>query len=227
MIKPVKIFACAFLMFAFCALPALAEEAWWQYSYEGDTTPQNSKPAFELIEPNIKSGMMLKDTVKDGILSATCLGEGATHYFQIGWVGSTQVWRPDSELGTTVEIRTRVAQAPEKFTTTAIFSMTGYSPEGNRPFVIYFGPKMIIAMAKVYPVDMSQFHVFRITFDPSSKTFVLYQDGKKLMDTPLDKIAPEKYKSSKILLGFTYGPSLQGTLDVDYLRWTSKGAIAP
>jgi hypothetical protein len=203
------------------------KDQWWQYSYEGDALPSASTPAFELVEPKVKAGMSIMDSLQDGILSMTCIGEGSKHCYQINFAGHVQVWKADTESGSTVEIRARVPKVSSGFEYAAILGTTGYGSDGKGAYTIYFGPKKIAAGLRSYPVDLTEFHVFRYTFDPSAKLFTLYMDGKKLSETPLGSIAPNPYKSNKLLFGVSYSPSMQGVIDIDYLRWTCYKVVAP
>ncbi|MDD3927380.1 MAG: hypothetical protein PHT33_12050, partial [bacterium] len=218
----------ALLMAQALAQPGQAEETkWWQYSYEGNVLPDQSDPRWVLTEPQVKAGMSLVHKVNDGILTMSHKGEGVSHYYVVGYVGSP-AWRPDSDGGTTLEFRMRVTESVDSIPFASSLSLYGFGAEKNRAYTMFLGRKSCIFPGKALSLDMSQFHTFRITYSPVDKTFSLYVDGSATAEVvmPLEKFVPS-VKLNRIALGGTFSKSMQGTLELDYIRWTNTAVIVP
>ncbi|MDD5704760.1 MAG: DUF6067 family protein, partial [Kiritimatiellae bacterium] len=212
---------------------ASATAPWWEHAYEGGALPEQALPSWEKVQARVQGGMTITEACRGGVLRLTHTGRNVNRYFQLAGGEAGSSWRGQSELGTTLEIRMRVV-APVSGVPYAlgIFLLGLKADAQTHAAALQAGRRALTFMGKEHSLDLSDFHTLRVTFDPvREKSFGLYLDGSAM---PVVKVPitdgtrqPPNDPRNTVLFGTTFAPSMQGTVEIDYIRWTHRGALAP
>lgn len=219
------------LLLLILAVAAPLPAAWHEHELNGSLLPEENTPPWRRFETTVKSGARIEsEPGPDGLLIRT-IGLEATRYWGISWDGSTQVWRPHSESGTTVEIEVgQIRAASERTPFAGAIFLSGFPAQGEFYSTgLLLGEKGVTFNGRHIAVDNATFHRYRLTYAPAEQQFTLYIDDapEPAARAGVGDIKPEGGKAGRLLLGSTFAPLFQGEMTVRTLRWTNAGAFPP
>lgn len=220
----------------FCLINIYADKQWYEYNYAAEVLPEDATPKWKKTEPEIKSGLNIKDSIKNNLLLLEASGKDVASYYRLTWadVGGmmTKVWRPGSELGSTFEIEARAVESVKNIPFVLGVFLNGFTYKDK-----FYSANINIAVDKVFfmnkkSIDLrdSKQHKYRIIFDPvNKKSFSLYIDNnpEPAAEIPISDVKPEPKKNEYILFGASNSKIFQGICEISSIKWTNSGTYLP
>lgn len=195
-------------------------------SYEADGLPSTSPtfPKWNVVATGgtgqVNNGIFTYETITDPISLAE------TYYVaSSGGAATPGLWADvNAATGYTVEFSLAATRVDDATRGAGLFRIA----DGVRILEMEFldGSVVLNAFkptAATFNVDTSEFHVYRVAWDPDAAKYSFWIDGK-LESSDID--APGS-ASKQLLLGDTSGSRYSGQVSLDYIRWDTSGAFSP
>jgi hypothetical protein len=192
--------------------------AWWDYSYEGDPMPDGADPVWRCSSDEVSVA-----SISDGILTIdTSTAPGGKLYYYMTLGSSGGKW--DGSASSTIEFRARAVKVgPGGNDKAGLLNIN----TGTQSWTLSLALDKISMPDGAYPLDATEFHVYRITIDNSSGTplYKVFVDGDLIYTSSEAKSST----TNRIIFGDSDSGAAgaNGVTQWDYIRWTNEGAFEP
>lgn len=189
----------------------------WEHGYAGADLPLTSSSEWALT---MNAGGSVAHTPGTSITltSPPSLG-GATGYEEVG--GN---WAPGASGTAWLEFGIQVNQIQDGVSDATMLNIAEGAGGGGIAFLLgasgvhYYGNGTILAA-----IDITEYHVYRLSLTPATQTFSLWVDGTNYVNE-----ATLWAGSSPNYLGFgDFGGGVGGEVVYDYIAWNNSGAPTP